>query len=71
MILKTINIQIILYFFREPMFSYDLNSVVGDMTWSPYSATVFGAVTTEGKVHVYFDFTVVLLNFRHNTFLKR
>lgn len=53
------------------MFSYDLNSVVGDMTWSPYSATVFGAVTTEGKVHVYFDFTVVLLNFRHNTFLKR
>ena len=32
------------------MFSYDLNSVVGDIAWSPYAATVFSAVTAEGKV---------------------
>ena len=37
-------------FHREPMFSYDLNSVVGDIAWSPYAATVFTAVTAEGKV---------------------
>ena len=39
-----------LLFHREPMFSYDLNSVVGDIAWSPYAATVFTAVTAEGKV---------------------
>lgn len=38
---------------KEPMFSYDLNSVVGDIAWSPYAATVFTAVTAEGKVYVY------------------
>ena len=38
-------------FSRDPMFSYDLNSIVGDVAWSPYSATVFAAVTTEGKVY--------------------
>jgi dynein intermediate chain 1 len=38
---------------KEPMFSYDLNSIVGDVTWSPYSSTVLAAVTTEGKVYVY------------------
>ena len=42
------------------MFSFDFNSVVGDMTWSPYSATVFGAVTTEGKVCVHVDITIIL-----------
>ena len=35
---------------REPMFSYDLNSIVGNVAWSPYSSTVLSAVTTEGKV---------------------
>ncbi|XP_069780200.1 dynein, axonemal, intermediate chain 1, paralog 2 isoform X3 [Narcine bancroftii] len=38
---------------KKPMFTYDLNSPVGDVAWSPYSSTVFAAVTTAGKVHVY------------------
>ena len=41
----------------DPMFSYDLNSVVGDVAWSPYASTVFAAVTADGKVHV-FDLSV-------------
>ena len=32
------------------MFTFDLNSAVGDVAWSPYSSTVFAAVTTDGKV---------------------
>lgn len=32
------------------MFIYDLNAAVGDVAWSPYSSTVFAAVTTDGKV---------------------
>ena len=35
------------------MFTFDLNNVVGDVAWSPYCATVFAAVTAEGKVHIY------------------
>lgn len=31
----------------------ELGSSVGDVAWAPYSATVFAAVTDEGKVHVY------------------
>ena len=42
--------QYIIHYSREPMFSFDLNSVVGDIAWSPYAATVFTAVTAEGKV---------------------
>ena len=26
---------------------------MGDVCWSPYSSTVFAAVTTDGKVHVF------------------
>lgn len=26
---------------------------VGDVYWSPYSSTVFAAVTSDGKVHVF------------------
>lgn len=26
---------------------------VGDVAWAPYSSTVFAAVTSDGKVHVY------------------
>lgn len=37
----------------EPVFTFDLNSAVGDVAWAPYSSTVFAAVTTDGKVHVY------------------
>lgn len=35
------------------MFTFDLSNVVGDVAWSPYSATVFAAVTAEGKVYIY------------------
>ncbi|OXB63902.1 hypothetical protein ASZ78_009906, partial [Callipepla squamata] len=36
---------------------YDLKTAVGDVAWSPYSSTVFAAVTTDGKAHV-FDLNV-------------
>ncbi|XP_066501170.1 dynein, axonemal, intermediate chain 1, paralog 2 isoform X2 [Hoplias malabaricus] len=38
---------------KSPMFTFDLNAAVGDVAWSPYSSTVFAAVTTDGKVHVF------------------
>jgi len=33
--------------------SFDLGNAVGDVAWSPYSSTVFSAVTADGKVHVF------------------
>lgn len=36
---------------RSPMFTFDLNTAVGDVAWSPYSSTVFAAVTIDGKVN--------------------
>ncbi|XP_074651802.1 dynein intermediate chain 2, ciliary-like [Tubulanus polymorphus] len=38
---------------KDPLFTFDLNSSVGDVAWSPYSSTVFAAVTADGKVFVY------------------
>ncbi|KAL6762450.1 WD40-repeat-containing domain protein [Haematococcus lacustris] len=38
---------------RKPVMSFDLNDTVGDIAWAPYSATVFAAVTDDGKVHVF------------------
>lgn len=38
---------------RYPMINFDLGNSVGDVTWSPYSSTIFSAVTSDGKVHVY------------------
>lgn len=35
---------------HQPMFTFDLNSAVGDVAWAPYSSTVFAAVTADGKV---------------------
>ena len=35
---------------KSPVFSFDLGSPVGDVSWAPYSSTVFAAVTTGGKV---------------------
>ncbi|VDN19152.1 unnamed protein product [Dibothriocephalus latus] len=32
---------------------FDLGAPVGDVTWAPYSSTVFAAVTSDGYVHVY------------------
>lgn len=40
-----------------PILSFDLGNAVGDIAWSPYSSTVFAAVTSDGKVHV-FDLAV-------------
>ena len=36
-----------------PLLSLDLGNSVGDVIWSPYSSTIFSAVTSDGKVHVY------------------
>lgn len=33
--------------------SFDLSNAVGDACWSPYSSTVFTAVTNDGKVHIF------------------
>jgi dynein intermediate chain 1 len=37
----------------SPMYTFDLCCPVNDVAWSPYSSTVFSAVTAEGKVYVY------------------
>ncbi|KAF0715155.1 hypothetical protein AaE_011396 [Aphanomyces astaci] len=37
----------------EPIMSFDLGNSVGDVAWAPYSSTVFAAVTSDGKVHVF------------------
>ena len=33
--------------------SLDLGNSVGDVIWSPFSSTIFSAVTSDGKAHVY------------------
>ncbi|XP_026052082.1 dynein intermediate chain 1, axonemal-like [Carassius auratus] len=40
---------------KSPMFTFELEigAAVTDVAWAPYSSTVFAAVTTEGKVHVF------------------
>ena len=38
---------------KRPLMVFDLADSVGDVVWSPYSSTVFAAVTTNGKVLVY------------------
>ena len=35
------------------MLYIDLGNSVGDIAWSPYSSTVFAAVTSDGKIHLY------------------
>ena len=37
----------------NPVLSFDLGNAVGDVAWAPYSSTVFAAVTSDGKVHVF------------------
>jgi dynein intermediate chain 1 len=44
-------------FSSDPLFVFDLECAVGDVAWAPYSSTVFAAVTSDGKVHV-FDLNV-------------
>jgi len=38
---------------KKPLMTFDLGEAVGDIAWSPYSSTVFTAVTSDGKVHTY------------------
>jgi dynein intermediate chain 1 len=38
---------------KNPIISFDLGNAVGDVCWSPYSSTVFAAVTNDGKVYVF------------------
>ncbi|CAK8676508.1 dynein intermediate chain 2, ciliary-like [Clavelina lepadiformis] len=38
---------------HQAMFTFDLNSAVGDVAWAPYSSTIFAAVTADGKIHVF------------------
>mmetsp|Transcript_10789 Transcript_10789/g.40337 ORF Transcript_10789/g.40337 Transcript_10789/m.40337 type:complete len:681 (-) Transcript_10789:75-2117(-) len=37
----------------DPLMTFDLGSSVGEAAWAPYSASVFAAVTDDGRVHVY------------------
>ena len=39
------------------MFSFDVNSVVSCVAWSPYASTVFAAATADGRVFI-FDLAV-------------
>ena len=32
---------------------FDLNCEVGDVAWSPFSSTVFAAVTLDGRAHMF------------------
>ena len=36
-----------------PLMSFDLGNSVGDVNWSPHSSTVFSAITSDGKVHLF------------------
>ncbi|GAB1602729.1 dynein intermediate chain 2, ciliary-like isoform X1, partial [Argonauta hians] len=38
---------------KNALFTFDLNSSVGDVAWAPYSSTVFAAVTDTGRVFVF------------------
>ncbi|KAM6934036.1 dynein, axonemal, intermediate chain 1, paralog 2 [Xenentodon cancila] len=42
---------------KTPVLTFDLFAAVGDVSCSPYSSTVFAAVTTDGAVHV-FDLSI-------------
>lgn len=38
---------------KHPVMNFDLNDSIGDVAWAPYSATVFAALTDDGRVHVF------------------
>ena len=38
---------------KLPLMSFDLNTQVGDVAWTPWSSTTFAACTADGKVHVF------------------
>jgi len=35
------------------LFEFDLNASVGDVTWAPFSSTMFAAVTADGCLHIF------------------
>jgi dynein intermediate chain 1 len=35
------------------VFTFDLNEIVADVAWAPYSSTVFAAITSNGYVYFY------------------
>jgi len=37
----------------KPVMKFDLGDAVGDAAWAPFSATVFAAITDDGRVHVF------------------
>ncbi|KAG4092486.1 WD40 repeat-like protein [Neocallimastix lanati (nom. inval.)] len=39
--------------YDKPIITFDLNSPVSSIEWSPYSSTIFAAVTNEGKIYIY------------------
>jgi len=39
--------------YDKPIITFDLNSPVSSIEWSPYSSTIFAAVTNEGKVYIF------------------
>lgn len=39
--------------FPCPLLMFDFLGPVGDVSWAPYSSTVFAGVAVDGKVHVY------------------
>nr|XP_045610725.1 dynein intermediate chain 2, ciliary-like [Procambarus clarkii] len=47
------TIKLWLQYSRAPLVVLDLGGAVAGVTWSPYSSSVFVAVTDEGRVHVY------------------
>lgn len=47
------NVRIWEHTSTKPFLTFDLNHPVEDVAWAPFSSTVFVAVTSDGKVHVF------------------
>lgn len=41
------------HFRSEPLRAFDLGQPVADVEWAPYTSTVFAAVTSDGRVHIF------------------
>ena len=60
---------IVSFLLREPVFTFDLDSPVGDVAWAPYSSTVFAAVTADGKVNIGIALVDLRMGHRWHAFL--
>lgn len=38
---------------KAPLLTFDLGIAVGDVSWAPYSSTIFAAITADSKCHIY------------------